>query len=164
MRAIIGDISSRETKAGFTTSKFEGHGYTIRTSPKTFITETSFIDWIEMVFLVRTNYFRQKFAYEGPMILLVNGHSTHVTPQVIAFSGANRIILVWLVPHISHISQPLDLCLFGIFKILYKKEKPTKVIKGETRKIYRVLLSFYKSKIIYMIRWSFVRAGVIIHS
>jgi hypothetical protein len=38
----------------------------IRTSPKPFITETLFIDWIEMMFLVRSDYLRQKFAYEGP--------------------------------------------------------------------------------------------------
>jgi hypothetical protein len=55
--------------------------------------------------------------------------------------------------------QPPDLCVFGIFKILYRKEKQTKGMKGETRKIYRVLLSFYKSTIIPMIRLSFVRAG-----
>jgi hypothetical protein len=58
----------------------EGHDYTIRTSPKTFITETLFIDWIEMAFLVRINYFCQKFPYENPVILLVNGHLTHITP------------------------------------------------------------------------------------
>jgi hypothetical protein len=97
---------------------FEGHDYTIRTSPKTFITETLFIDWIEMVFLVRINYFRQKFAYEGPVILLVDGRSTHVTPRLIPFCGANPIILLQVVPHSSHISQSPDLCGFGIFKIL----------------------------------------------
>jgi hypothetical protein len=32
-------------------------------------------------------------------------------------------------------------------------------MKGETRNTYRALLSFYKSTIIPMIRWSFVRAG-----
>jgi hypothetical protein len=32
-------------------------------------------------------------------------------------------------------------------------------MKGETRQIYRALLSFYKTTIIPMIRWSFVRAG-----
>jgi 4-hydroxybenzoate polyprenyltransferase len=98
---------------------FEGHDYIIRTSPKTFRTETLFVDWIDMVFLVRINYLRQKFASEGPVTLFVDGYSTHVTARVIAFCGANRIILVWLIPHSSHISQPLDLCVFGIFKILY---------------------------------------------
>jgi hypothetical protein len=76
-----------------------------------------------------------------------------------AFCGANRIILVRLVPHSFHISQPLDLCVFDIFKILYKEEKKTKGMKGDTRKIYRALLSFYKSTIIPMIWWIFVRAG-----
>jgi hypothetical protein len=32
-------------------------------------------------------------------------------------------------------------------------------MKGEGRKIYRALISFYKSTIIPMIRWGFVRAG-----
>jgi hypothetical protein len=41
---------------------FEGRGYTIRTSPKTFITEALFIDWIGMAFLVRINYFRQEIC------------------------------------------------------------------------------------------------------
>jgi hypothetical protein len=91
---------------------FEGHDCTIKTSPKTFI------DWIEMVFLVRINYFRQKFACDGPLIFLVDGHSTHAIARVIAFCGANRIIIIPLVPHSSHISQPLDFCVFGIFKIL----------------------------------------------
>jgi hypothetical protein len=137
----------------------ESHDYTIRTSPKTFITETLLINWIEIVFLVRINGLRQKFAYEGPVILRVDGHSTHVTPRGIAFCGANRIILVRLVPHSSHISQPLDLCVLGIVKILYKRGNQTKGMKGETRKIYRVLLSFYKSTNIPMIRSNFVRAG-----
>jgi hypothetical protein len=118
-----------------------------------------FIDWIETVFLVRINYLRQKFAYEGSAILLVDGHSTHISPRVISFCAANSIILVWLVSHSSHISQPLDLCVFGIFKILYKKEKQTKRMKGEIQKIYRALLSFYKITIIPMIWWSFVRTG-----
>jgi hypothetical protein len=109
------------------------------------------------MFLVRINYLRQKFACEGPVILLVDGHSIHIT-RVIAFCGANRIILVRLVPYSSHISQPLDLCVFGIFKISIKKKR-TKGMKGRTRKIYRALLSLYKSTITPMIRRSFVRAG-----
>jgi hypothetical protein len=90
------------------------------------ITETLFIDWIGMIFLVRINYLCQKCAYERPVILLVDGNSTHVTPRVIGFCGVNCIILVRLVPHSSHISRPLDSCIFGIVKILYKKEKQTK--------------------------------------
>jgi hypothetical protein len=44
-------------------------------------------------------------------------------------------------------------------KISFQREKQMKGIKGETRKIYMALLSFYKSAISPMVRWSFVRAG-----
>jgi hypothetical protein len=37
-------------------------------------------------------------------------------------------------------------------------------MKGETRKIYRALLAFYKSTIISMVWWSFERAGFRLNS
>jgi hypothetical protein len=43
-------------------------------APKTFVTEHMCIDWLETVFLVRINELRQKFAYEGRVILLVALH------------------------------------------------------------------------------------------
>jgi hypothetical protein len=72
--------------------------------------------------------------------------------------------MVRLVAHSSHLAQPLDLCVFGLFKIFYHKEKQSKRMKGKTRKIYRVLLAFYKSTIIPMARWSFERAGFRLNS
>jgi hypothetical protein len=51
------------------------------------------------------------------------------------------------------------LCVFGLFKILYKKEKRSKGVKGETWKINRALWAFYKRTIIPMACWSFERAG-----
>jgi hypothetical protein len=139
---------------------YEGHDYTIRSAPKTFITEVLFIDWLETIFLPRIAELRRKFAYDGPSILIIDGHATHGTPRVIAFCGARKVLLIKLVPHSSHLTQPLDLCVFGLFKIIYRKEKQSKGMKGETRKIYRALLAFYKSTIIPMIRWSFERAGL----
>jgi hypothetical protein len=68
------------------------------------------------------------------------------------------------VAHSSHLAQPLDLCVFGLFKIFYRKERQSKGMKGETRKIYRALLAFYKSMIIPMVRWSFERAGFHLNS
>jgi hypothetical protein len=51
------------------------------------------------------------------------------------------------------------LCVFGISKVLYKRENKVKAFKGESLKIYRALAASYKSTIIPMVRWSFVRAG-----
>jgi hypothetical protein len=72
--------------------------------------------------------------------------------------------MIRLVAHSWHLAQPLDLCVFGLFKIFCRKERQSKGMKEETRKKYRALLSFYKSTIIPMVRWSFERAGFRLNS
>jgi hypothetical protein len=66
------------------------------------------------------------------------------------------------VPHSSHVAQPFDLRVFGLFKTIYHKERKPKAVKGETRKIYLTLLAFYKAAIIPVVRWSFERAGFLL--
>jgi hypothetical protein len=90
---------------------------------------------------------------------LIDDHETHITSRVVASASSQQIILIKLVPHSSHVSQPLNLCVFRVFKMLYKREQKTKGMKGDTMKIYRGLLAFYKATIIPMVRWSFLRAG-----
>jgi hypothetical protein len=51
------------------------------------------------------------------------------------------------------------LCVFGVFKVLYEKEKKVKKMKGETLKIYRVMSAFYKATVIRLVRWSLNMAG-----
>jgi hypothetical protein len=82
-----------------------------------------------------------------------------MTARVIALCGVRNVIMIRLVAHSSHLAQPLDSCVFGLFKIFCRKGRQSKGMKGETRKIYRALLAFYKSTIIPMVRWSFERAG-----
>jgi hypothetical protein len=87
-----------------------------------------------------------------------------VTPRVIALYGAQNVIMIRFVAHSSHLAQPLDLCVFGLFKIFYHREGQSKEMKGEIRKIYRASLAFYKSTIIPMVRWSFEPAGLRLNS
>jgi hypothetical protein len=83
---------------------------------------------------------------------------------MIALCGVCNAIMIRIVAHSSPLAQPLDLCVFGLFQIFYRKERQSKGMKGETRKIYRALLAFYKSTIIPMVRWSFERAGFRLNS
>jgi hypothetical protein len=41
------------TNAIYSQKLYEGHGYTIRSVPRTFITEILFIDWLETIVLLR---------------------------------------------------------------------------------------------------------------
>jgi hypothetical protein len=71
-------------------------------------------------------------------MVVLGGHSTHVVARVIVFCARRKIILIRLVLQSSHLAQLLALYVFGLFKILDKKEKQNKGMRGETRKICRV--------------------------
>jgi hypothetical protein len=45
--------------------------------------------------------------------LVIDGHSSQVTAQFIAYCITSKINLVLLPPHSSHKTQPLDLSIFG---------------------------------------------------
>ncbi|KAI7722002.1 hypothetical protein KC353_g885 [Hortaea werneckii] len=49
-------------------------------------------------------------------LLIMDGHSSHVTASVIAFCMENAIDLLILPPHTSHILQPLDVGVFAPLK------------------------------------------------
>jgi hypothetical protein len=78
--------------------------------------------------------------------------------RVLAYARSQKIIITQPVSHSLHMAQPLDLSVFGLFKTLYKWGQKIKKMKGETLKIYRALLEFYRSIMIPMVRSSFIWA------
>ena len=57
-----------------------------------------------------------------PTLVLYDGHHSHVSLTLTNWARRNNIILFDLPPHTSHLTQPLDVEMFGPFKSLYKKE------------------------------------------
>lgn len=49
---------------------------------------------------------------ELPIILLLDGHSSHITYHLSKFCNEHKIILVALYPNATHILQPLDVAVF----------------------------------------------------
>jgi hypothetical protein len=49
-------------------------------------------------------------------LLIIDGHSSHVTAQFIAYCITSKIDLFLLPPHSSHKTQPFDLSIFGPLK------------------------------------------------
>lgn len=71
-----------------------------------------FKTWLSDVFVKDINQQNLK----KPVILIVDGHSTHITLEASEICQKNGIILYCLLPHASHIMQPCDLRLFGPLK------------------------------------------------
>ena len=52
-------------------------------------------------------------------LLLLDGHSYHCTIEFLDYCLEKHIILGFLLPHITHLLQPLDVGLFGPLTVAY---------------------------------------------
>jgi hypothetical protein len=68
-------------------------------------------EWLTTSFKPFTRYFRN-----SQCLLLIDGHSSHLTERFIGFCIAKNIDLFCLPPHSSHLTQPLDLSIFSPLK------------------------------------------------
>ena len=60
-------------------------------------------------------------AAAWPLVLLLDGHSSHYSPATIRFAAEEQVILFVLPPNTTHLSQPLDKGVFGPLKMQWRK-------------------------------------------
>lgn len=53
---------------------------------------------------------------QRPLLLLLDGHSSHFEPKTIQFAKDNDVVIFVLPPHTTHECQPLDVSFFGALK------------------------------------------------
>ena len=90
--------------------------------PNTFLgrTKNGWMD-TELFYMWLANHFVVHIPPARPVILLVDGHSTHIDIQITKFCQGNQIILYCLPAHTSHIVQPLDVAFFRPLKVNWRK-------------------------------------------
>lgn len=77
-------------------------------SPKSFIDAELFQKW-----MVR---FAEMIPPKRPVLLLLDGHGSHINMTVLDLASANGITMLCLPPHTTHLYQPLDRCVFAALK------------------------------------------------
>ena len=74
--------------------------------------------WIDMVLFKK--WFFHHFLYHAgsnrPLLLLLDGHSSHYNLEAVEIARKNDVIIFTLVPHTTHEMQPLDTTVFGPLK------------------------------------------------
>ena len=63
-----------------------------------------------------SEYFLAHAVGSHPLLLVLDGHSSHYQPELILYARKFSIILFCLPPHITHESQPLDTSVFKSLK------------------------------------------------
>ena len=56
-----------------------------------------------------------------PLLLLMDGHSTHYCPEVIREAAAQKVIIFVLPPNTTHCTQPLDKGAFSALKVAWRQ-------------------------------------------
>lgn len=101
----------RAVPEGFRTGALPGTVFT--TSDNGWITQEIYIEWFKL--------FLQSIPPARPVLLLEDGHASHITIEVIELARKNNVHLLCLPAHTSHILQPLDVGVFKSFKTNYSK-------------------------------------------
>ncbi|XP_055528078.1 uncharacterized protein LOC129720616 [Wyeomyia smithii] len=87
-------------------------GWPVGRSESGWMNSEAFFEYIANVFYPWA--LKQKVQF--PLILFVDGHSSHTSFETIEFCKKNGIILVSLFPNATHVMQPLDVSFFAPLK------------------------------------------------
>ena len=85
------------------------------------------------------------------MLVLCDGHSSHLTYSTVKKTQDNHIILLCLPPNTSHVLQPLDVGFFAQLKCHWKKILKNSLSKSRNKNVdksvFPTLLNALVSKI-----------------
>ena len=75
------------------------------------------LTWLKTIFIPQT--MPQKKGEKR--LLIIDGHGSHATDDFMFECFYNGIYVLWLPPHSSHVTQPLDVAVFGPVKNAYRR-------------------------------------------
>ena len=79
-------------------------------------TDGLFLSWFTDHFIPSIN----ERKVRKPVVLFVDGHTSHINLEVAKLSREENIVLYCLLEHTSHLMQPCDVGLFGPLKREWK--------------------------------------------
>ena len=82
-------------------------------SPKGWIDQELFEMWLD--------HFIRYAPPTRPLLLLMDGHSSHYCPSAIHRASQQEVVLMALLPNTTHLTQPLDKGVFGPLKVEWRK-------------------------------------------
>ena len=83
-------------------------------------------------------HFLEYAPQKRPLLLLLDGHSSHYCPDTIKLAAEHNVVVCALPPHTTHILQPLDRGCFGPLKVAWKQECHEFYTKNPGRVITRL--------------------------
>jgi hypothetical protein len=111
----------------------------IATSPNGWTTDLLGLRWLKEVF----HPFSKSYSVGAKRLLILDGHSSHLTAEFDLFCKENAIVCLCMPPHSSHLLQPLDVGVFGPLKRAYGKLVERMMVAGNNHIDKQDFLSLY---------------------
>lgn len=148
------------------TEEFEsvpiGSAVRIYRTEKAFVTKNVFDNYVmEVVFDYIGRWRHQNDCAEARAMILVDGHSAHLSDELKAACALRNIVLMLMPPHSSHLLQPLDRLYFSRVKQCYAVSTLGASLSETSRQILRVAAAFEASKVKYVICESWAMTGIV---
>ena len=100
-------FAAKQISPLWTVDEVNGSRYAV--SDKGWVDQELFYFWLKEHFLPNA-------VSRRPLLLLLDGHSSHFEPNTIQFAKDNDIIIFCIPPHTTHECQPLDVSFFRSLK------------------------------------------------
>ena len=138
------------------------HGYVV-SSPKGYMTTDLFECYFEDILIPHIKKKRlDRHKQLQKAVLLMDGFCAHSSDKVTKLSEDNNVKIVFIPPHSSHLTQPLDLLIFSTFKKTMLKISTTFQLSELSKRIVMALKGIQMSTNFFDILTSFYLAGFII--
>lgn len=142
-------IASRKTidadvlQAGYTPDKVAYHY-----SCTGYITEEIFRNWLLRVFVPHIAHIRAASGrFSQLAFLIMDNCSCHESDEIDTIMHSNGIQVIPLIPHSSHLTQQLDIGIFGNVKLAQSRIHPGKECSVQSRQLLKMLGHGFKSPI-----------------
>lgn len=99
-------------------------------SPKGWMDQELFDLWF-------TRHFLRFIPPVRPVLLIMDGHSSHYCPDTIRLAAKEQIIVFTLPPNTTHLTQPLDKGVFGPLKVCWREVCHSFLVKNPGKVITR---------------------------
>lgn len=98
-------------------------GMYFKSSANGYTSNATCLTWLKAVFDRDTAFNSEtgQYDYSKPRLLTLDNHASHCTQEFIEECMNRNILLLFLPPHSSHITQPLDVGVFSSLKTAYRK-------------------------------------------
>ena len=121
--------------------RFCEDGAAMAMQPEAWLTQYLFFSWIS--YFINSLDSRKEMSPQNRHLLIVEGHNSHVTLEVVMKSMKVGLNLITLPSHTSHCLQPLDVSVFAPFKYGFKCYRDAWVLRNRGRKVGKHVLAIW---------------------